>query len=290
MLSARFVAAIFAVLVVAASAFAQASEALSIEEFTTRVAKRLVFKRPDVLVKVEPPSTISVTVPDGLEYRIFTDNTYQLYVDEDRDVAQSIDTLVSFAIENFTRSETIDTSRVYPVIKTWSWLHEMIEGLEVPSGEPWKWGVYSQGLFDELALAFVEDSAAGLKYLTTNDVVESFGTPAEAKRIAFANLRRLLPELSIESEQNILRVRVDETYDTSILLLDEVWLDERLRVAGDIVLALPARGELLVGGSRDSKAIAALRRAAETIGREHPYRLSTHLFVRRDGRWALFEE
>lgn len=290
MSSARVIGALAAVCLFGCAVVAHANDVLTIEEFTNRVARRIVFKKPDIRVNVEPPSTIILSNAEGEISRAYTDNTYEMYLANAGDEALIIENFAKFAIANTDVSEDVDVSRVLPVVRNWSWLSEITAGMEIKSGETWDGVVYTQQLFDELILALAEDSEQGLAYLKTGKVLAAFGTPAEAKRVAYANGRRLLTMASIEDENGLKRVRLDGTYETSLILFDEIWSDKRLEVAGDIVIAIPARGELLATGSDDAEGLVKLRSIANVIGREHPYRNTTHLFVRRDGTWMRFDE
>jgi uncharacterized protein YtpQ (UPF0354 family) len=103
------------------------------------------------------------------------------------------------------------------------------------------------------------------------------------------NLRRLLPKIDVESgADGILRMSVGGDYDASLLLADDIWSSGRIKVDGDIVVAVPGKGVLLVTGSRNRAAIARLRaRAAELA--TGPYGLTPALFVYRDGKFVKFE-
>jgi len=72
-------------------------------------------------------------------------------------------------------------------------------------------------------------------------------------------------------------------------LLNDFWRVARLPVAGEIVAAIPARDFLVVSGSQDAEGVEKIRQIAETVASRAPYRLTSKLLVRRDGRFVLFE-
>jgi uncharacterized protein YtpQ (UPF0354 family) len=59
-------------------------------------------------------------------------------------------------------------------------------------------------------------------------------------------------------------------------------------VKGDIVVAVPARDVVLVTGSHNRKGLQVVRAMAADLAAKGPHRLTTALFVYRDGRFKRF--
>jgi uncharacterized protein YtpQ (UPF0354 family) len=77
-------------------------------------------------------------------------------------------------------------------------------------------------------------------------------------------------------------------YEASLLLLDWIWRDVRMVVKGDIVVAIPTRDVLLVTGSQDPEGLAKVKQIVADASNRGTYRLTSKLFVYRDGRFDEF--
>jgi len=108
------------------------------------------------------------------------------------------------------------------------------------------------------------------------DKIVAVGTKAEAtaavgKGADTTDLqgRCLLPGLIDSHEHSIdggvSLITADGVYDASLLLADALWSSGQIEVEGDIVVAAPAKGPLLVTGSRNRAGIARLRALAAEL-------------------------
>ena len=92
---------------------------------------------------------------------------------------------------------------------------------------------------------------------TTRDDV---GDRARLRNLALGNLNRLLPKIQMRpGADGVSLITADGVYDASLLLADALWSSGQIEVEGDIVVAAPAKGPLLVTGSRNRAGIARLR-------------------------------
>ena len=88
--------------------------------------------------------------------------------------------------------------------------------------------------------------------------------------------------------QGVYLFTADGTYESSLILFDDLWTDGRLDVRGEIVMAVPSRELLLVTGTGNEEGMARLKEVAEEVHREGaPYRLSKSLFVYRGGKFEV---
>jgi uncharacterized protein YtpQ (UPF0354 family) len=151
-------------------------------------------------------------------------------------------------------------------------------------------GATVEFVFDELnkdlVIVYAEDDAARMRYLTSRDDLDV--AREELRAIAIANLRRLLPKIEISQKDDINIVSAGGDYDASLLLLDELWSGDRIKVQGDIVVAIPARNVLLVTGSQDRAGLRTVRTRVAKVTAAGPYALTRLLFVYRGGRFKKF--
>ena len=77
-------------------------------------------------------------------------------------------------------------------------------------------------------------------------------------------------------------------YEASLLLFDDIWRGGKIKMNGDIVVAVPAKDALLITGSKSRKGIAAVRELAAKYKAESRYEITDTLFVYRNGRFVKF--
>ena len=77
-------------------------------------------------------------------------------------------------------------------------------------------------------------------------------------------------------------------YEASLLLFDDIWRGGKIKMNGDIVVAVPAKDVLLITGSNNRKGIAAVRELAAKYKAESRYEITDTLFVYRNGRFVKF--
>ena len=140
-----------------------------------------------------------------------------------------------------------------------------------------------------MAIFYAEDNPKSVRYLSVSDLGKLQLQKSELRQLACANLKRLLPAPEIELRDGTFRVMAGGDYDASLLLLEDVWCDDKIQIVGEMVVAVPARDMLLVVGSHDSQAMQLLKRTAQGIFAQAPYGLTARLFVYRENTFVPFD-
>jgi len=176
----------------------------------------------------------------------------------------------------------LDHSRIIPVVKPRKWLDDIHEEARARGSAQEQ---LAERFSDDLVVAYAEDSARTFRYLTTREYA---GNRSELRTLAVTNLLRVLPDLEVRIfNPHVTSVSVGDDYTSSLLLVDDIWTSGRLKVKGDIVVAIPARDVILVTGSR-SGTLKNFRALAEDLYAKGPNALSSALFVYRDNRFKKF--
>jgi uncharacterized protein YtpQ (UPF0354 family) len=81
---------------------------------------------------------------------------------------------------------------------------------------------------------------------------------------------------------------LDQTYEASVLLLDDYWRSPGFAVAGEIVAFVPTRDRVLVTGTADAEGLRSAAALAQTWYQDGGYAISPHAYVYRDGRWQRY--
>ena len=79
-------------------------------------------------------------------------------------------------------------------------------------------------------------------------------------------------------------------YEASLLLFEDLWKEQKMKVEGEYVVAVPSRDMLLITGTKNSEGVAKLKKLAAKIVSEAPYRLTSDLFVYRAGKFEKYSE
>ncbi|WP_284455681.1 DUF1444 family protein [Alloalcanivorax xenomutans] len=224
----------------------------------------------------------------GWEICHFLDNAYDTYRHDPENLDQIIHTYIRSQDQV---TQTQDEAVVLPVIKTRAWLDASLEQMRqaFPDATPDQMPFLIRPLSnDELLITYVEDSGEQMRFVG-GEVLEKFGGDREVlHQLALDNLQRQwLPHLQLKGGDGRYFVTLDTNYEASMALLFEHWR-ERLEVAGEPVLAIPARDRLMICGSEDEESLGKLRRVATDMAAESPYSLSSALFVFRDGDLLAF--
>lgn len=257
------------------------AEPLPPQEFAARFGAALQKQILGAKIVTKDALTISIGLKDGQSADLSLERIYQSY----RADPARFDVLVGLFAKALAQADqkaktAPDRTRIVPVIRTSAWLSQLRETLHPQGMEP-LFAPFS----GELAVVYAEDSARGMRYLTSRDET---GERAKLHRLALENLQRLLPKIEVRAGRDgLLVVSAGGDYESSLLLFDDIWAGGQFKVAGDIVVGVPARDVLLVTGSRNRKALKAMRAVAQALARgEHA--LSATLLVYRKGKFSKF--
>ncbi len=258
---------------------------LTPDEFTREVAALFRKKRRDVEVEIVKELELKI----GASFTAFLNNAYDLYRRDPSGKKRIINDVLATGMEAIDRADQqIKRERIVPVIKDHAWLEESRLAMAARGQGEFPVPVH-EDYNPELLICYAEDSPRGIRYLQDADLEEA-GIPREGLReLAIANLKQLLPQVKCQGVEGVYMMVADGTYETSLILFDEIWTDGKLEVRGEIVITIPCRDLLVVTGSENAEGLATLREiAAETVQNDAPYRLTPELFVYRGGKFEVF--
>lgn len=212
-------------------------------------------------------------------------NAYDLYLNDPHHLKEVIRLYVEGVSPPARNAMTspIDRSRVIPVIKNREWFDHVQRLLKAEGKEL----QYSEGPFtSELIVVYAEDTSKAMRFLFSGDNV---GDRSQLNELALNNLIRILPKIEMRAgADNAWLISAGGDYESSLLLLADIWSGGQIKVDGDIVVAVPAKDALLVTGSRNAPGITRLRKFAAEVA-SGASGLTKALFVYRGGKFATFE-
>lgn len=141
----------------------------------------------------------------------------------------------------------------------------------------------------DLVIVYALDMPSSIRSLTRATRNE---LPVEDRELldrARHNLLDHLPEISRWDGDHVSMITADGQYESSLMLVDELWTDLAAQVDGDLVVAVPSRDVLLFGGTGDPRTVPALREAIETVQSDGGYLVSDHVFRWYGTGWIVLE-
>jgi uncharacterized protein YtpQ (UPF0354 family) len=267
------------------------SELLSPSAFTSEFATALRNSSPELNVEIVRDMELKVTTAAGHESTSFLDNAYETYKLDPKAKDEVIKRFVAAGLETITglqTSESIDKTRIVPVVKDRPWIEEARNAMIARGAKKLPENVF-EDLNSDLVVLYAEDSPKNIRYLEPKDLENAHIERKDLRTLACQNLKRLLPKIERHGANGLYMISAGGDYEASLLLLDSIWTDMKKEVTGDVVVAIPTRDLLVVTGSENREGIGKMKQIVQKAASEGSYRLTTKLFVFRDGHFLEFK-
>ncbi|MEO0574978.1 MAG: DUF1444 family protein [Pseudomonadota bacterium] len=281
---------LFIAMLLLASGVSAADELLTPEAFSERVLVTAAEAVPEAELRIVGELELAITLANGDSLRGFLDNSYAMYRADPENVNDVIKNYIATISGMSVPQDDGDLAKLVPVIKHADYLAGIRQMLsEAEDYDPdADFPMYFETLNSELVVMYAIDSDQSIRFLSPDEVT-AFGLQTDAiRQRAVDNLVAILPEVSTERFEPLTAVLADGNYEATLLLWDALWTEENFDVQGDIVAFVPSRDILLVTGSEDQDGLATARDVIRS--NEWTYAISEKAFVRRDGRWTVFED
>lgn len=281
----------FLILFLAAAGTVSAADALlSPADFTRNFVQTLRTSAPNYTVTAKRDLQVVLQEPaEGRETTIFLYEAYNEYRrtpdGEDRIIRKYFAGLV--APQDAIRK--VDRKRVVPIVKPRAWLDEVRTAAQAKGavGVP---EIVADDLNDQLMIVYAEDNPNTLRYMRPEQLGELRIKREELRGVAVANLKAILPKIEVRAGPLVTMVKSGGNYEACLLLVDDFWTGDKIKVDGEIVVAIPARDRLLITGSKNAPGLAKMRELTARAMAESSQRLTDTLFVYRGGRFEAFKD
>ncbi|MBG9387253.1 hypothetical protein [Caenimonas aquaedulcis] len=144
----------------------------------------------------------------------------------------------------------------------------------------------------DMHIRLVFDGGEKMQSASSDDLKRLQLSPDEALRVAVSNLRRLYGAPSpLPWSGKLMQVQSESDDLNSSYFLDrEFWKDLLKEHPEGLVVAVPRRGGLVYAPVSDEVSVANLRFSAAALYAGGPgARLSSALYLFKDGRWSVFQ-
>jgi uncharacterized protein YtpQ (UPF0354 family) len=264
------------------------AEPLSRRAFTEAFATAVVKALPGAKVTVIGELLTDTRSPNGKTTASDLRDAYDRYLLAPSDLDAVLSEYVGVVTTwNADARHAPDRARIVPIFQSQRWFEGLQQDLQAGKSDK-ELRMLSEPYNEELTIFYVEEQAKSFRFLTTEDDV---GDHAKLHELALANMRRLITKVTMQpGEDDIFIIDAGHEYEASLLLSNRMWSSGQIKVDGDIVAAVPIEQMLLLTGSHNSAGVARLRALAKEIVAAGSPRLSSSLFVYRDGKFVRFDD
>ncbi|MEO7794551.1 MAG: DUF1444 family protein, partial [Thermoanaerobaculia bacterium] len=263
-----------------------APDRLTRGQFTRAVEASLIRALPAAKVEVKADLQIRIADATGKSINGFLDNAYDEYHEAPDRLPEIVERYCASMQESMAPETPIDRAQIVPILKDHAWMEEALLGVQERGATGPVEYVFEE-YNEQLTILYGEDRPKNIRYLTPKALADLGIERSELRSLAVTNLRRMLPEIEVNQGTMISMITAGGTYEASLLLFDHIWKDGAMQVAGDPVVAIPARDLLLVTGTEIPGGVARLRELATRSVAVGSYHLTDELFVYREGRFTL---
>jgi uncharacterized protein YtpQ (UPF0354 family) len=143
----------------------------------------------------------------------------------------------------------------------------------------------------ELMIAYVFDLPSYFQHVNRQDCLDFGIRHDELRALSARNLVHRRPKPTVKQGQACVMFVVDQNLESSLLLVDLLWDKVEQQLAGETVVAVPARDVILATGTEVPGGIESLEHVADRAWQraERRLQLTRSLLVRRDKSWHLFD-
>ena len=144
----------------------------------------------------------------------------------------------------------------------------------------------------DMHIRLVFDGGQSIQSASPDDLTRLALSPEQALDLAIANLRRVYGAPAVEPwSGGLMQVQGSAADLNSSYFLDrELWQELQARYPEGLVAAVPRRGGLVYAPVSDEVALTSLRFSAAALYAGGPgARLSSALYLFKDGRWSVFQ-
>lgn len=144
----------------------------------------------------------------------------------------------------------------------------------------------------DMHIRLVFDGGQSMQSASPEDLSRLRLSPEEALSLAVSNLRRVYGAPAVRPwSGGMMQVQGNSSDLTSSYFLDrEFWQALQARHPQGLVVAVPRRGGLVFAPAADEEAVSSLRFSAAALYAGGPgTRLSSALYLFKDGQWSVFQ-
>ncbi|MGL4667843.1 MAG: hypothetical protein ACRCWR_07920 [Saezia sp.] len=251
---------------------------------------------PDLSVEIiqqEQPETVCIVMEtsDANQFQCSLEHIYANYLKNQFQLERLCEHFID-ALHEILEPDPDAPTFLIPIIQNQKWLDNIEKdrhGGDAQTHSP----TASMPLTADLCIVFILRRNQTC-LLATEDLLAEFVEAQlphlailEAMQVGTETLREQLPNIQIEHSEAGYRVRLDNLFDSSLVMMYEDWKD-LLEIKGDPVFALIARDHFMLADSEKPEQVEHLKMLAFSAFKASAYPLSADLFTFKDNELVLY--
>jgi len=274
----------------AAAVFGGSPGILTPAQFAKEFAKVLRVSAPGLQVEVVRELELKVQSAGGQPNTMLLNDAYGKYKTDPKSKEDVMKRFVASFLQTVDTggvSQSLDPTRIIPVVKDRPWLEEARKALKNRGGEKGGENVY-EDLNEDLVILYAEESGKNIRYLSLEDLSKVEVSLTDLRNLACENLKQKIRKIERHQVDGLFMIVAGGGYEASLLLFDVLWEGIKTEVRGDVVVAIPTHYLLVVTGSDDAEGIKKMKKIIRDATVKGSHLLTDKMFVYRSGRFDAF--
>jgi hypothetical protein len=251
------------------------------QDYTNLYIKELKRRFPHIEIASTVPLEIVTSLPDEEEeVKLYLHNSYKEYVGAPERLNEIMERYMKPLDDIYTQNNdfVVTVDNIFPIIRNKKYLSQLEALSKKAVYEPYN---------SELFIFYVIDKGHSTQSLSLSNFESLEISIDKLREVAVANL---LHNIKIEavSNGNLTYLSVDDYYESSLILVEDIWTKENFSVQGDIVIAIPSYGTLFVTGSEYTKGLEILDKNIQEVFKQNMHLISDKKFVFRNEKFEVF--
>jgi uncharacterized protein YtpQ (UPF0354 family) len=271
-------------IVLASAAVGCSSDTLTENEFSEIWIESLTNKNENLVVKEVNGLELKTEI-NNEEYTHFLDNAYADYKNDPSDLDNIIENYAESSLDLFKPKKKINHNKIVPLIRDKRYLAE-IKRLNDTDTLSNIFEEYN----DDLIIIYAEDNERTISQFTKEDIATLNIAVDSFKGLSISNLNTILPEIEKTGNTGLYMLTAGGDYESSLILLDDIWTKDNFDVDGDFVIGIPSRDMLMITGSNDKENILKLKNIVKDINTNGSHIVSDKLFIRENQKFVVYKK
>lgn len=262
-------------------------ELLSAKEFSIQYLKLVKKHNPKLKIKRLDDLGFKITTQKNREVKAFLDNAYREYKNSPNQMNEILQRHVDTVVTSLNPIKlTTKREQIVPLIRSIDYINQ-IEKLTKDAKE--KSALIYESFVPGLVILYAIDSPKTIRGMVSSDLKDLKIQKKEVSKIALTNLNKLMNnKIKRYGKDGLYAIELDGTYESSLLLSDEIWNNKNFPVKGEFIVFIPSRDQIIITGSNDKKLLGEAMRFAKQAYQKAARPLFSKALVRRNGKWQLF--
>ena len=275
------------------SSVSHASELLSQSQFAQKFVKAIEKSIPQTKVRKIAPLKLEVITPDQSKFSLFLGNAYDAYKVDPKNInavfSQYITAIKRQAEQSSVNQKTLGREFIVPLVRSRDYLETIRRQYKKHKpNEPIN--IVHEKINKDLYAFYSFDTPTVMRSLSIDDLKQLKLKLSDLRELAQRNLMRIVgKKIKVKQGDGFHAIFIDENYESSLMLVDAFWSEKMIPVKGDYVVFVPVRGMLFVTGSENAQGIKSAKQLAGEIYKKFGRKISNKGFVRRSGKWTVFQ-